>query len=165
MKKKILGVLVALLALALLTVPVMGAPATKKPATIVVMGGGPVPDEPPRFVGKGTPGTISHATGGTAEGATVTLTIEDIGTFTGDWDSDWKVNRNWPLEKGIIRSKLTMTFTEGTFEGVNQRRIYGPDPYNPDTIEDYCVFKGISGMFTGWTLKIRNTVGYAIIPK
>ena len=162
MNKKILGVLVVLLALALLTVPVMGAPAIKKPATIVVTSGGPVLDEPPRFVGQGR---ISHATGGTAENAEVTLTIEDIGTFTGDWDSDWKVNRNWPLEMGVITAKHTMTFTQGTFEGVNQRRIYGPDPYNPDTLEDHCVYKGISGMFTGWKLKLTNGVGYAIIPK
>jgi hypothetical protein len=168
MNKKILVISVLLLTFALLSIPVMGAPAIKKPATIVVTGGVPVVDVI-RFVGQGR---ISHATGGTPEDAKVTLTIGGD-TYEGDWDSDWKVNRNWPKEKGVIRSTHTMTFEgKGTFVGVNQRRIYGPDPFIPDRIVDHCVYKGISGMFTGWTLKISYdgppggaSTGYAIIPK
>jgi hypothetical protein len=175
MNKKILGVLVALLAVALLTVPVMGAKATKiEGVTVITENAGAVPYEGyPRWV---SDGTISHGRGGTNPDATVTLIIPGVGTYVGAWDSEWISSANWkkdPVEI-VITSIHTMTFEEGTFEGVNQRRITGP-PLAPNSIlEDHSVLQGI-GIFKGWTLKIsyEGTVedlqfgseGYLIIPK
>jgi hypothetical protein len=166
--KKILVITVLLLTVAMLAIPVMGAPATKiEGVTITVVSGPPVPDEPPRFV---SDGTISHATGQSASGATVTLYIPGVGTYEGDWHADWRANANWKkasegMYQGVIPSKNTMTFPEGTFVGVNQRRITGISPFHPDAIiEDQGVYKG-TGMFEGWTLKLTNNEGYLIIPK
>jgi hypothetical protein len=167
MKKKILVISVLLLTFAFISIPVMAAPAIKKDATITVVSGPPVIDEL-RYV---SDGTITHGRGVSDPEATVTLTIPGIGTYTGTWHTEWIANGNWKKVslgmdgKAVIPSKNTMTFPEGTFEGVNQRRITGPNAMFPTTVEDYCVYKGISGDFKGWTLKVTGDVGYVIIPK
>ena len=165
MKKNILVITVLLLTFALLSIPVMGKPATKiEGVTTTVMSGPPVLDGPPRSV---SDGTITHATGESDPLATVTLTIPGVDTYVGGWHTDWRANGNWkkaPLGKGIIPSKNTMTFPEGTFVGVNQRRLTGPNPMFPTTLEDHGVYQG-TGMFEGWTLKLTNGVGYIIRPK
>lgn len=165
--KKILVISFLLLTFAMLSIPVMAESPTKKDAAITVMPAGPPISDPgyPRFVSHGT---ISHSIGTSTPGATVTLTIQDVGTFTGDWDSVWRVNGNWKkasegMGQWVISGIRTMTFPEGTFVGRNQRRITGSHPMT-GTIEDHGVYRGISGMFTGWTLKLTNDEGYVIIP-
>jgi hypothetical protein len=163
MNKKIIVVFAALLFLAMFVAPVMAAPATKiEGVTMTVAQSGPPVIDKRRFV---SDDTISHSTGGSSPGSTVTLTIPDVGTYSGDWHTAWIANGNYKIGEFIIISKNTMTFAEGTFEGVNQRRITGESPQSPTAIiEDYCVYKG-TGMFKGWTLKITNDEGYVIIPK
>ena len=164
MKKKILVITVLLLTFALLSIPVMGKPATKiEGVTIAVLSTGPpVPyDGYPRWV---SDGTISHLKGESSPGSTVTLTIPEVGTYVGGWDTDWLVNGNWKIGESKIPSKNTMTFAEGTFVGVNQRRFTGENPFSGIN-EDRGVYKGTTGMFKGWTLKLTNDEGYVIIPK
>jgi hypothetical protein len=164
MRKKLLVIPVLLLTFALILIPVMGAPATMiEGVTITVVGGLPVTYPGyPRFV---SDGTISHARGESSSGSTVTLFIPGVGTYEGDWDVEWIANGNWKKGEWVISSKNTMTFAEGTFVGVNQRRITGESPMSPTAIiEDQGVWKG-TGMFKGWTLKLTNNEGYIIIPK
>jgi hypothetical protein len=168
MNKKVLGIAVTLLIAAMFVAPAMAAPATKiEGVTITVVTGPPVPyDGYPRLVSEGT---IAHSRGESFPDSTVTLFIPGVGiysgTYSGDWDTVWIANANFKKGQFIIPSKNTMTFTEGTFEGVNQRRITGESPMSPTAIiEDYCVWKG-TGMFKGWTLKTTNNEGYIIIPK
>jgi hypothetical protein len=161
--RKVLGIAVFLMAVAMLAVPVMAAPATKiEGVTItVVTPGPPVPYEGyPRVV---SDGTISHSKGESPLGSTVTLFIPGVGTYEGDWSTEWIANANLKIGECVIPSKNTMTFAEGTFEGVNQRRITG-NPMSPAAIEDQGVYKGVSGDFKGWTLKITNNEAYVIIP-
>ena len=174
MNKKMLVIPVFLLAFAFISIPVMGAPATKiEGVTIEVFTTGqPVPDDGyPRWV---SDGTIVHSKGESSPGSTVTLFIPGVGTYVdGDWHTDWIFNGNWKKGEFVIPSKNTMTFAEGTFEGVNQRRITGESPFSPTAyFEDRSVWKGVSGIFKGWTLKLSYegtpstiTEGYIIIPK
>ena len=172
MNKKILGIPVLILTFALLSIPVMGAPATKiEEVTMTVENGGPVSyDGYPRWV---SDDTILLSKGGTSPEATVTLVIPGVGTYNGPWYSEWIAMANWkkdPVET-VINAKHVMTFEGGTFEGVNQRRITGP-PVAPDSIiEDRSVYQG-TGIFKGWTLKLSRegtpdviTEGYLILPK
>jgi hypothetical protein len=164
LNKKVLGIALVCVFLAVLATPVMAAPATKiEGVTITVTTGPPVPyDGYPRWVSEGT---ISHSRGESFPASTVTLFIPGVGTFSGDWHTVWMSNGNWKKGEFIIPSKNTMTFAEGTFEGVNQRRITGENPMSPYAIiEDHGVYKGVSGDFIGWTLKITNNEGYVIIP-
>ena len=166
MNKKMLVIPVLLLAFALISIPVMGAPATKiEGVTIEVHSTGPPDpyDGYPRWV---SDHTIVHSKGESAPDSTVTLTIPTVGTYTGTWHTEWIANGNWKKDsiETVISSKNTMTFAEGTFEGVNQRRITG-SPLSPTTLEDHSVYKGTTGMFKGWTLKLTNDEGYVIIPK
>jgi len=92
--KKVLGIALTVFFLAMLTIPVMAAPAKKiEGVTIEVVGGSPVPYE-------GSPwsvsdGTIGHGKGYVVPGATVTLTIPTVGTYEdGVWESEWTANSN-----------------------------------------------------------------------
>ena len=178
MNKKILGVLVALLAVALLTVPVMGKPASKiEPVTLNAENIVQVPDEGyPRLVGHGT---ISHSKGISYNTVpnSVTLTIGVI-TLHGDWTGEWigkgKISENPAETEVLIMGKIVLTFPGGTFEGTVHRTIIGFPPDPPIVIPyfiDRIVLRG-TGDFQAWTLKLSYegspppvATGYAIIPK
>ena len=163
MNKKILVIPILLLTFVLLSIPVMAKPATKIDVTMTVVSGPPTVLEA-HFV---SDDTIRHSRGEGYQPSTVTLDIPGVGTYSGNWATFWMANGNYKkgeFSEFIIISKNTMTFAEGTFVGVNQRRITGPSPMLPTTLEDYCVWKG-TGMFKGWTLKTTTSEGYVIIPK
>ena len=68
-------------------------------------------------------------------------------------------------------SKLTLTFGDDTFEGVNQRRITGNPMLPTSLIEDHVVLRG-TGTFQGQTLKLSSkgtppviAEGYIIMPQ
>ena len=177
MNKKILVIPVLLLTFALLSLPVMGAPATKiEGVTLVAM----VSQTP--LYQRPVDHTIIHAKG-TSTG-TVTLNIPGQDPRPGTWNGEW-VTRNKgsnypdpdPEAELIITGKVTLTFTGGTFKGVIQRTITGwtlgppPGPIASTTFEDHMVFHG-TGDFQGWTLKLSYegplppvAEGYVIIPK
>jgi hypothetical protein len=126
-KKKILCVLVAMLAVALLTIPVMGAPATKIEGVTLTATTTPIPNDM-RLVSHDT---IRHVRG-TSSGP-CTLTIPGHPLPEGTWYSEWvtraKISQNPVENEALIASRVVLTFTgvgtTGTFKGVVQRKIIG----------------------------------------
>lgn len=169
MKKKILGVLVALLAVALLTVPVMSAPATKIEGVTLTA------------VVTNTPGsllisdhTILHTRGTSIGTVTLTISGQDL---PGTWYSEWISRNKWsnypdpdpdPEAEVLIQSKVVLTFLgKGTFEGTTYRKIIGWSTTPPPPIS-YIYTRGVlhgTGNFRGQTLKIEDNTAYLIIPK
>jgi hypothetical protein len=176
LNKKILGLAVALMALAMLAAPVMAKPATKiEGVTMTAAVIQTVNPGYPRLVDH----TISHSKG-TSTG-TVTLNIPISSgplVLTGDYDSEWigrgKISEDPAETEVLIMGKVVLTFTGGTFEGVIQRKIIGFPPDPPTIIpyfEDYLVLHG-TGDFRGQTLKLSFAgtppvidEGVLIIPK
>jgi hypothetical protein len=162
--KKILGIALTVSFLAMLTIPVMAAPATKiegVTATAVVT---QTPDH--GFPHMASHNTIMHGKG-TSVG-TVTLTIpnpqdpQNPTVLTGDWAGEWVSMSNWKEDPVVvnIRGKVVWTFTgtgtTGTFVGIIQRKITGFPPDPPTVIpyfEDNVVLRG-TGDFQGQTLKL-----------
>jgi hypothetical protein len=175
-KKKILCVLVAMLAVALLTIPVMGAPATKIEGVTVT--GDVVQTSDPGYPRLVSDGTISHGKG-TSVGP-VTVNIPDQTPLNGIWNGEWVSMGNWKEDPVVlnIRGKVVWTFTgegtTGTFVGLVQRKIIGFPPDPPTVIpyfEDNVVLRG-TGDFLGQTLKLTFEgyppvihEGYIIMPK
>ena len=174
-----------MLAVALLTVPVMGAPATKIPGVTMAAMVTQVPNE-------GFPHVVSHGTimhsKGTSSG-TVKLIIPTLypgpdgldGIYAGEWNSNAKVGETEAETELQIMGQMVWTFTgagtTGTFEGVIHRTITGftfgptPGPIPGTVFEDRMVLHG-TGDFQGLTLKLSYegppggpATGYAIIPK
>jgi hypothetical protein len=166
MKKKILVIPFLLLTFALLSIPVMGAPATIREVTMTAATT-PIPD----YTWWVSHDTIRHARG-TGTG-TVTLNIQGQGPLPGTWYSEWANNGNFkkdPVEL-VIRAKVVLTFTGGTFEGVLQRKIIGYPPSGSSIFIDHMVLQG-TGDFKGQTLKLSYegtppviSEGYLIISK
>ncbi len=95
MNKKILVITVLLLTFALISIPVMGAPATIKEVTMTAANI-PTPDDL-RWVSHDT---IRHARGtGTGTGA-VTLNIPGQDPLIGDWYSEWANEGNFIQPNG-----------------------------------------------------------------
>ena len=170
MKRKVLWVAVALFLATVLLAPAMAAPATKIEGVTLTFAAITVPNPGyPRIVDH----TIMH-TKGTSHGS-VTLTIPGQDPLVGDWDAEWVGRNKWsnypdqdPEAELIITSKVVLTFTGGTFEGVGQRRITGWPV--PSYFEDHMVLQG-TGDFKGQTLKLSYegppppvAEGYLIIP-
>jgi len=167
LNKKILGIALAVFFLAMLTIPVMAAPATKIGVTVTAATT-PVPN--PGFPHMVSDNTILHSKG-TSTG-TVTLNIPGKDPIVGDWAGEFGANVNLKKEptEAVIRGKLVWTFTgegtTGTFEGIVQRLIIGGSYF-----EDNVVLQG-TGDFKGQTLKLSYEgtppviqEGYLIIPK
>ena len=116
---------------------------------------------------------------------TVTITIPDpedpenpaaAEVLSGDWYTEWVANANWkkdPVET-VIMSKVTLTFDDGTFEGMSQRTIKGSPFDFSSYFEDSMVLHGTED-FQGQTLKLSYAgipiedpmiaEGYIIMPK
>jgi hypothetical protein len=173
MNKKIFVITVLLLTFALLSIPVMAAPATKIEGVTVMADIEQTPDPGyPRVVSHGT---ITHGKG-TSEG-TVTVNIPGQTTpLVGDWNGEWVSTGNWKKDPVVlnIRGKVVWTFDGGTFVGVIQRKIIGFPPDPPTVIPyfiDNLVLRG-TGVFHGQTLKLSFEgyppviqAGYIILPK
>ena len=151
---------VFLLAFALISIPVMAAPATKiEGVTLTVAAPPPVMDPGyPRVVGH----TVLHGRG--TDDGTVTLIIPGYPLPEGIWESTWssKVKlSNYPLPDPeatiVINGKVTLTFigegTTGTFTGTTHRKIMGWPPGSSSIMEDHMVLHG-TGDFKGQTLKL-----------
>jgi hypothetical protein len=164
--KKVLGIVLTVFFLAMLTVPVMAAPATKiEGVTATAM----VTQTPnPGFPHMVSDGTISHGKG-TSTG-TVTLNIPGQDPLVGDWAGEWISMGNFKKDPAelVIMGKMVWTFTGGTFEGIIQRLIIGwPVPLY---FEDHMVLQG-TGDFKEQTLKLSYegapppvAEGYLVIP-
>ena len=171
MNKKILMLLVSVLAVALLAIPVMGAPATKIEGVILTDVGIPV-----RYTHPGYPlvvdHTIAHSKGNTTN--TITLTIPKPEQTTplvleGSWYSEWisrsKISPEPTETELLIQGKVVMTFTGlGTFEGKIYRTILGTPPDMIQSMYTRMVLHG-TGDFRGQTLKFVDGNGYLIMPK
>ena len=152
LKKKVSVISVILLSIAIIAVPVFAAPATKiEDVTLTSITSQSAND--PLIVDH----TILHTTGATF--GTCTLNIPGVGTLEGDWYSEWISRNKWsnypdpdPEAELVITSKVVLTFTGGTFEGMSQRKITGY-PIGPSSyFETYVVLHGTGG-FRGQTLK------------
>jgi hypothetical protein len=163
MNKKILGIALTVFFSAMLTIPVMGAPATKiEGVTVTAMVTQASDPGYPRMV---SDGTIGHGKG-TSVG-TVTVNIPGKTPLDGIWNGEWVSMSNWKEDPVVvnIRGKIVWTFTDegtgvpdttGTFEGIIQRKITGFPPDPPTVIpyfEDNLVLHG-TGNFQGQTLKL-----------
>ena len=164
----------------------MAAPAIKiEGVTMGVSPGAPEPyDGYPRWSGEPFE-SISKSKGDTPEGMTVIITIPDpedpenpaaAEVLSGDWYTEWVANANWkkdPVET-VIMSKVTLTFDDGTFEGMSQRTIKGSPFDFSSYFEDSMVLHGTED-FQGQTLKLSYAGrpiedpmiadGYIIMPK
>jgi hypothetical protein len=168
MNKKILVIPVLLLAFALISIPVMGAPATKIEGVTLTAAATPIPDDT-RWVSHDT---IRHARG-TSTG-TVTLNIPGQDPLPGDWYSEWANVGKFKQDPAelVIRGKVVLTFPgKGTFKGVIQRTIIGYPVSGSSYFIDHMVLQGTDA-FQGQTLKLSYegtppviSEGYLIIPK
>ena len=132
MNKKILGIALTVFFLAMLTIPVMAAPATKIGGVTLTNVTPPV-----RTIYPGYPriydNGIRHVKGNTTNN--VNLTIPGLGPSGSDlileiaryseWISKSKSIGPDPEAKAIITAKLVWTLTGGTFEGRVYRTITG----------------------------------------
>ena len=176
MNKKVLGIVLTVSFLAMLTIPVMAAPATKiEGVTVTAVVTQAANPGYPRFVSHDT---IGH-TKGTSVG-TVTVNIPGKTPLNGIWNGEFVTMSNWKDDPVVvnIRGKVVWTFTgegtTGTFVGLVQRNIIGFPPAPPTVIpyfEDNVVLRG-TGDFQGQTLKLTFEgyppvvqEGYIIIPK
>jgi hypothetical protein len=169
LNKKVLGVALALIVMALLATPVMAAPATKIEGVTLTIAATTVPDPGyPRMVSHDT---ISHTKGTSTGTVTLTIPILEPDGLDGDWDAEWVARGKFSQDPAelIITSKAVLTFTGGTFEGVTQRKIIGWPV--PSYFEDHMVLQG-TGDFEGQTLKLSYeggpppvAEGCLIIPK
>lgn len=152
MNKKMLVVFVSLFTLALLTIPVMSAPATKIEEVTVTAVVTQTPNE-------GFPRLVSHDTIGHTKGtSTGTVTINIPGQqdpLVGVWNGEFVTRGKFSLDPAevLIRGKLVWTFPGGTFEGIVQRMIIGYPPGPSSIFIDHAVLHG-TGDFRGQTLKI-----------
>jgi len=175
MNKKMLGVFVCLFTLALLTIPVMGAPATK------IEGVTTIPLTPAvRMFHSGYPRSydngIIHSKGNNTH--TVRLTIPGLGlggsdlildgSHYSDWSTNYKLTDPDPEAVAVITASVVWTFTgegtTGTFEGRVYRTITGL-PISASSITHTRMILHGTGDFLGQTVKLVDGTGYLIIPK
>ncbi|TRO45980.1 hypothetical protein E2P65_06540 [Candidatus Bathyarchaeota archaeon] len=163
MNKKILCVFVSLFILVLLTIPVLGAPATKIEGVTLTTAVALIPDDTTIFADH----NIRHGDG-TAAG-TATLTIPEQDSLHFDYYGVWNGTSKWTNPPNpdsdatnIIRSTVVLTCTDegitGTFEGMSHSKTIGlpppPFPTSPTSYIEYnMVFHG-TGDFQGQTLKL-----------
>jgi hypothetical protein len=175
MKNKILVITVLLLTFALLSIPVMAAPATKIEGVTAILEAALIPD--PASLRMVDHNIVFNE--GTSAG-TITLNIPGkdplVGTSSGTWSgrSKWTdfPNPN-PEATNVVRGKMVLTFTGGTFEGTTHIKSKGLPPLPPFGIytEYHMVLQG-TGDFEGQTLKLSYAgapppvfEGCLIIPK
>ena len=174
MNRKVLVVIVALIAVALLATPVFAAPATK--IEEVTLTAATTTASNPGYPRMSSHDTISHGRG-TSVG-TCTLTINGV-PLGGGWYSEWvsraKLSQDPAESEVLIASIVVLTFTgegtTGTFRGIVQRLIIGYPPGPSSYFEDHVVLHG-TGDFRGQTLKLSFAgtppliqEGCLIIPK
>jgi hypothetical protein len=160
MKKKILVFPIFLLAFAMISIPVMAAPATKiEGVTLTSATTTAYYDGYPRRVSQQIVLSKGYSTG------LVTLDIPTVGTLYGTWNSTWFTRNkgsNWPdtefapEAECLIQAHVVLNFTDetttGTFEGTSHRTIVGY-PIGPASyFETHMVLHG-TGDFRGQTLK------------
>jgi len=172
MNKKLLVIPVLLLTFALLSIPVLGAPATKIEGVTTTSG------TPVRMIHPGYPRNVDHGIrhtkGNTTQ--TITLTIPGLGPsgsdliLEGSHYSDWISMSMWrndpdpdPEAIAIIKAEVVWTFTGGTFEGRVYRTITGM-PIPVGVTYTRIVLHG-TGDFRGQTVKLIDGEGYILIPK
>jgi hypothetical protein len=179
LNRKILVIAVALMTIAMIVAPAMAAPATKIEGVTLTRIGSPVTSSY-RFVAHDT----IRFSEGTTDG-TVALTIPNIGDLNGNWHSEWhsQVRFSQPnpnlvpdLEADFQTSGVVvLTFTDvgatGTFEGMTHQEMIGYQPPFASYVSSHMVLHG-TGDFRGQTLKIAqegtppaDSVGCLIIPK
>lgn len=161
MSKKILVIPILLLTFALISIPVMAAPATKVGATATIEYATMTPVDNFFSVQK-EDHAINHVKEGISTGA-VNLTIGVVlheGTVSGEWRGNAKYpspDFPWADAEGIILSKHVWTFTDagftGTFEGVTHSRWIGQIPAFRSYIEYHMVLHG-TGDMEGQTLRL-----------
>ena len=175
MNKKILGLAVALMALAMLAAPVMAKPATKIEKVTLTAATTTVPN--PGYPRMSSHDTISHGRGTSSGPCNLAIPGHPLpeGTWYSEWVSRAKISQDPAETEVLIASKVVLTFTgegtTGTFEGVIQRKIIGFPPTGSSYFEDHMVLHG-TGDFQGQTLKLSyegtppvNNEGYLILPK
>jgi hypothetical protein len=157
MNKKILVIPVLLLTFALLTIPVMGAPATKIEGVTATL------DITKTSVYTVVDHGILQIRDGIATG-TVTINIPGqdplVGTVYGEFIGTMKLNSPsppWPGAESVMMGCPVFTFTgegtTGTFEGVRHTKMIGfPEPV-VSYINTRFVLHG-TGDFLGQTLKL-----------
>jgi hypothetical protein len=164
MKKKIFVITVLLLTFALISIPVMGAPATKIEVTVtssVTQTPGP-----PNVVDHG----IAHVRGTSTGTFDITIQgqVDPLNfAYYGEWIARGK---GWPPPnpeyEAVIMGKVTLTFIgeglTGTFEGTTHRKLVGLPVSS--YMSTHLVLHGTED-FKGQTLKITDDEGYLIIPK
>jgi hypothetical protein len=171
--KKIIVIPVFLLAFALISIPVMAKPATKKEVTAAMDVGRSTTSV--SVVGNG----VAHISGTSA--GWFNLTIEGESTpqnFT--WAGEWALTMKGfppPNPDGwtVIMGKVLLTYEgadkTGTFEGTVHKKATGIPPPTATNIWSHMVFQGTED-FQGQTLKLsfdgvppEAPVGYIIMPK
>jgi hypothetical protein len=178
MKKKILVIPVLLLTFALLSIPVMAAPATKIEGVTLILLHTPL-GGPQHIVDH----TIIHTIGTSYGPANLIIpTDQDPLVLEGIWDTEWFSTQKLSdtvMERNLIRENVTLTFTDestgypdttGTFEGRAQWKWFFTDG-TLSSITAHMVLRG-TGDFKGQTLKLSFEgtppvidEGYLIIPK
>jgi len=159
MKKKILVVFVAVLAVVMLATPVLGDSPKKIPVTVEHSGGYFTPP-PPEAVW--TSGNVQHGRGFTGGHDSWNVSIDGEVFLSGSMETTYGAyNINLKSGQGVIRRNMVVTVDGGTFEGVQIQHgicglMGGVFPFLMDG-KIQVVFQG-TGEYLGWTLvRTRQT--------
>jgi len=151
MNKKILGISVGLLVVAMLATPVMAAPATRVPVTVtLVVPSTPTPPVPPGWT---TNGDINIIRDWVFSGGIATFSTLPGMTFV--CYSEVHGMKNMKTKEGvaIYRSVWSLVGGGGSFEGIQICKMHGLTggfpPYTSSSV--HAVFQG-TGMFEGQTI-------------
>jgi hypothetical protein len=162
--RKILGVCIVFMLVAMLATPVL-AVSPKKISVTATQSGGVVPG--PESITWTTEGGIRQFRDYIGAG-TVTLNIPGQDPLTGPSSSVFDFTINTKTQVGVFHGRMTWEFNDGTFEGVDQMTMYYAEGARR---EAHMVLHG-SDAFEGWVITLNgvsiagvmNWEGFLLIP-
>jgi len=154
-KKKVLGIAVALLFVAMMVAPVLAVSPKKIPVTTQMSGSYWIPPPPTEVW---TSGNVQHGRGFTGGHLSYNITGEGMPDLNGSQTTYYgDYNVNLKNGHGVIRRKMVITFDGGTFEGNNIQHgiitMMGGVFPRLDEGTVHAVFHG-TGDYLGWTFVV-----------
>lgn len=150
MNKKVLVIAVALMVVAMLATPVLADSPKKIPVTATQAGGQVEGPDSRTWTTEG--GIVQYKDWLGSGSIKLDLPSSLGGTLMGSSTSVVSFSKNTKTGVGVVHIEMTWTFTDGTFEGIDEMKNY----YIEGIKEAHVVMHG-TGDYEGWVLILSGT--------